>query len=59
MKSPSPAPHTKTFELSASYKVDKMTFIVNRVFREDAAENIRTILERLIQNDPQISQQEK
>ena len=37
----------KAFEPSASYKVDKITFIVERVFLE-GAESINTILARLI-----------
>ena len=41
------ATDAQTFETTASYKVDKITFTVERVFREDA-ENISTILTRLI-----------
>jgi hypothetical protein len=37
----------KAFEPSASYKVDKINFIVERVFREEA-ENINAILAQLI-----------
>ena len=37
----------KAFEPSASYKVDKITFIVERVFREEA-ESVNAILARLI-----------
>jgi hypothetical protein len=38
---------TKAFEPSASYKVDKITFIVERIFREEA-ESVNAILARLI-----------
>jgi len=54
MKSAAPAIRTKTLDTSSSYKVGKMTFIIERKFREDA-ESLYAILARLIKNDPKVS----
>ena len=54
MKSAAPAIRTKTFDTSATYKAGKMTFIIERKFREDA-ESLYAILARLIKNDSKVS----